>query len=55
MGIWIHIYTAFVTNANDPETYLDLITSPAKTIIQTGQVGAILLADALVVCFLQFT
>ncbi|KIM89431.1 hypothetical protein PILCRDRAFT_813369 [Piloderma croceum F 1598] len=49
MGIWIHIYTAFVANANDPETYLDLITSSAKTIIQTGQVGAILLADALVV------
>jgi len=49
MGIWIHIYTTFVVNGNDPLAYLGLITTPAKTIIQTGQVGAIILADALVV------
>jgi len=49
MGIWVHAYTTFVVNGNDPLAYLNLIRSPAKTIIQTGQVGAILLADALVV------
>jgi len=49
MGIWIHIYTTFVVHLADPEAYLDLIRSPQKTIIQTGQLGAILLADALVV------
>jgi len=49
IGIWIHIYTTFVVNGKDPLAYLNLIRSPAKTIIQTGQVGAILLADALVV------
>jgi hypothetical protein len=44
---------AFVVNGPDPEAYLGLIRTPAKTVIQTGQLGAILLADALVVrCFL---
>jgi len=49
IGIWVNIYMAFVVNGNNPEAYLDLIRTPAKTVIQTGQVGAILLADALVV------
>jgi hypothetical protein len=49
MGIWINTHAAFVVNEKDPEAYLDLIRTPAKTIIQTGQVGAILLADALMV------
>jgi len=49
MGLWFHIYTTFVVNAADPLAYLNLIRSPAKTVIQTGQVGAIILADALVV------
>ncbi|KIM77170.1 hypothetical protein PILCRDRAFT_825517 [Piloderma croceum F 1598] len=49
IGLWIHMYTTFVVNADNPEAYLDLIRSPQKTIIQTGQVGAILLADALMV------
>jgi hypothetical protein len=44
---------AFVVNATDVAAYLALIRTPAKTVIQTGQLGAILLADALVVrCFL---
>jgi hypothetical protein len=55
IGIWVNTHAAFVVNAKDPEAYLDLIRTPAKTIIQTGQIGAILLADALVVCLLQFT
>jgi len=49
IGLWMNIYAAFVVNANDTEAYLDLIRTPAKTVIQTGQVGAIILADALVV------
>jgi hypothetical protein len=49
MGLWFHIYTTFVVNAADPLAYLNLIRSPAKTVIQTGQLGAIILADALVV------
>jgi len=48
-GIWINAYRAFIVNAKNTEAYLDLITSPAKTILQTGQVGAIILADALMV------
>ena len=55
IGIWVNIHMAFVVNAKDPEAYLDLIRTPAKTIIQTGQIGAILLADALVVGLFQFT
>jgi hypothetical protein len=47
------MHTTFVINIKDPEAYLDLIRSPAKTVIQTGQVGAILLADALVVRLLH--
>lgn len=39
----------FVVHGKDPEAFLDLIRSTPKTVIQTGQVGAILLADALVV------
>jgi len=38
-----------VVNGADPMAYLSLIRSPAKTIVQTGQIGAIVLADALVV------
>jgi hypothetical protein len=53
MGIWINTHAAFVVNEKDPEAYLDLIRTPAKTIIQTGQVGAILLADALMVRLLS--
>ncbi|KAF8222276.1 hypothetical protein L208DRAFT_1462131 [Tricholoma matsutake] len=49
IGLWINIYMAFVVHGNNPEAYLGLIRTPAKTIYQTGQVGAILLADALVV------
>jgi len=49
IGLWINIHAAFVVNANDIEAYLDRIRTPAKTVIQTGQVGAIILADALVV------
>lgn len=49
MGIWINAYRAFIVNAKNTEAYLDLIAQPAKTIIQTGQVGAIILADALMV------
>jgi hypothetical protein len=44
---------AFVVYGSDPEVYLGLIRTPAKTVIQTGQLGAILLTDALMVrCFL---
>jgi len=49
LGIWNHIYTTFVVHGDDPLAFLNLIRSPQKTVIQTGQVGAILLADALVV------
>jgi hypothetical protein len=49
----MNIYAAFVVNANDTEAYLDRIRTPAKTVIQTGQVGAIILADALVVGWLS--
>ena len=51
--IWINAYRAFIVNAKNTEAYLDLITSPAKTILQTGQVGAIILADALMVRLLS--
>jgi hypothetical protein len=44
-----------VVNANDTEAYLDRIRTPAKTVIQTGQVGAIILADALMVSWYPFT
>jgi len=49
IGLWINIHAAFVVHANDTEAYLDRIRTPAKTVIQTGQVGAIILADALIV------
>ena len=52
-GIWINAYRAFIVNAKNTEAYLDLIASPAKTILQTGQVGAIILADALMVRLLS--
>jgi hypothetical protein len=40
---------AFVVHGTNPEAYLGLIRTTAKTVIQTGQLGAIFLADALVV------
>ena len=52
IGIWINIHATFVVNAADTEAYLDRIRTPAKTIIQTGQVGAIILADALMVSWI---
>jgi len=49
IGLWINMYRAFVTHGQDVEKYLGLIRSQAKTIIQTGQLGAIIMADGLVV------
>ena len=40
---------AFIVYGKNPEVFLGLITSTPKTVIQTGQLGAIILADALVV------
>jgi len=49
IGLWINIYVAFIVHAKDTEAYLELIRTPAKTVYQTGQVGAIILADGLMV------
>jgi hypothetical protein len=49
IGLWINIHAAFVVHAEDTEAYLDRIRTPAKIVIQIGQVGAIILADALMV------
>ena len=49
IGLWLNTYRTFVVNGADPMAYLNLIRSPAKTVFQTGQIGAIVLADALVV------
>lgn len=49
IGIWVNVHMAFVLYPKGPKAYLSLIRTPAKSAFQTGQVGAILLADALVV------
>jgi hypothetical protein len=49
IGSWINAYRALVVNGKDPEAYFGLVDTPAKTIIQVGQVGGILIADALLV------
>ena len=43
------MYLAFIVYGRDPEVYLALIRTPAKTVFQVGEIGAIVLADALVV------
>lgn len=43
------MYLAFVVNGHDPQVYLGLIRTPAKTVFQIGQIGTILLTDALMV------
>jgi hypothetical protein len=43
------MYLTFVVNGHDPQVYLGLIRTPAKTVYQTGQIGSIILTDALVV------
>jgi len=49
MGLWLNTYRAFIVHADNTAAYLNLIRSPAKTIVQTGQLGAIILADAVIV------
>lgn len=49
IGLWYSMYLAFVVNGSDPEAYLGLIRTPAKTVFQVGEVGAIIMTDALVV------
>lgn len=53
LGIWINTYEAFVVHSANPLPFLGLITSHPKTIFQTGQLGAILLTDALVVSLIH--
>lgn len=43
------MYEAFVVNSGNPIPFLSLITTHPKTIFQTGQLGSILLTDALMV------
>jgi hypothetical protein len=51
-GLWMNMYMALAVHGKNPELYLQLIRTPAKLVMQVGQVGAIVLADALVVrCF----
>jgi hypothetical protein len=49
IGLWLNTYMTFVVHGADPMAYLSLIRSPAKTLFQTGEIGAIVLTDALVV------
>jgi len=49
MGLWYSTYLAFAVSRNDPMAYLGLIRTPAKTVFQIGEIGAIILTDALVV------
>ncbi|KAF8232100.1 hypothetical protein L208DRAFT_28578 [Tricholoma matsutake] len=49
IGLWYSMYLAFVVNGHDPQVYLGLIRTPAKTVFQIGQIGTILLTDALMV------
>lgn len=54
VGLWKNIHDAFVVYPDGAAAYLILIRTPAKTVIQTGQIGAIILADALVVRLTAF-
>ncbi|KAF7976758.1 hypothetical protein HWV62_5750 [Athelia sp. TMB] len=49
LAIWVNFYWAILVYPEGPHAYLALIRDPRKTAIQTGQVGAIMLADLLIV------
>ncbi|KAF7986668.1 hypothetical protein HWV62_26516 [Athelia sp. TMB] len=51
LAIWVNFYWAILVYPEGPHAYLALIRDPRKTAIQTGQVGAIMLADLLIVSF----
>lgn len=48
-GVWVRTYIAVVSYPEGPDAYWSLITTPEKTVTQTGQLGAILLGDAMTV------
>jgi len=49
IGLWYNAYLAFVVNGDDVLEYLGLIRTSPKTVFQVGEIGAIVLADALMV------
>lgn len=49
----MNIHEGFVLYPEGPEVFFSLLTSRPKTILQTGQMGAILLADILVVSWMS--
>ncbi|KAF7974837.1 hypothetical protein HWV62_11207 [Athelia sp. TMB] len=48
-AIWANFYWAILVYPEGPHAYLALVRDPCKTAIQTGQEGAIMLADLLIV------
>lgn len=51
-AIWANFYWAILVYPEGPHAYLALVRDPCKTAIQTGQEGAIMLADLLIVSVL---
>jgi len=49
VGLWMNVNYAFVLYPGGPTEFAGLIRTTPKTVLQVGQVGAIILADALVV------
>ena len=52
LAIWANFYWAILVYPEGPHAYLLLVRDPCKTAIQTGQEGAIMLADLLIVSML---
>ncbi len=53
-GVWVRTFRGFVSYPGGPAAYFALITSVEKTITQVGQVGAVVIADAMTVRLSSF-
>jgi len=49
LGVWVRTYKAFCLYPTGPIAYFALITTPEKTATQVGQVGGVILGDAMMV------
>ncbi|KAF7979754.1 hypothetical protein HWV62_41142 [Athelia sp. TMB] len=49
LGIWAYFYWAILVYPGGPQAYFGLVRTPCKTAYQTGQLGAIMLTDLLMI------
>ena len=53
LGIWAYFYWAILVYPEGPDAYFKLVRTPCKTAYETGKLGAIMMADILMVGLLS--